>query len=69
MKRDPAVSSETIQANLMTAAKNEYGHERASELSDQIKHLARMMAGVAQMRLDLRDAPLGDASGQDRNGR
>jgi hypothetical protein len=44
-----------LEAELREQAERAYGSERASELSEQIAHLAEMMAKVAQRELDITD--------------
>ncbi|MEX2426325.1 MAG: hypothetical protein WD401_06120 [Thermomicrobiaceae bacterium] len=53
---------------LTSAARDDYGEQRAGELDDQLRHLSEMMAGVAGQRLTLTDAPIEQLPRQDRSG-
>ena len=58
MKIEANESMESRKEHLAMAAERCYGPERATEIADQIEHLARMMTQIARMPLEIDNEPL-----------
>jgi hypothetical protein len=69
MKRYPEITPELIQEELHSAAESIYGSDRTTELSEQIDHLSRMLAGVARQPLELPEYPLAGPAREERGER
>jgi hypothetical protein len=69
MKRESGITSETIREQMVRAANDVYGAERAAELESQIAHLSQMLASVAKQDLDLPEYPLSRPTRDVRSGR
>ncbi|TVR71175.1 MAG: hypothetical protein EA415_11895 [Sphaerobacteraceae bacterium] len=68
MRIDTNRTVHEFRQRIETDARLEFGDERAGELSEQLDHLANMLAGVARQSLDLRDEPLPSGPVADRRG-
>jgi hypothetical protein len=69
MKRESGITSETIREQMVRAANDVYGAERAAELESQIAHLSQMLEGVARQDLALPEYPLSRPTRDVRSGR